>query len=324
MIDNNNELVVLKKLIDRISVIGSFSNSIGLRDGKTGVLILLYYYSQLTDDNRINIYADKYLNVISENITDRDNKEISEIAWAINNLIELKFVEADMDVFEEIDAKLFESDEKDKKLLFRISSEIWSLGLYIHCRLRTADIEKISFWQGRMKIYFQTVLKLFAQRYLNNRLPVFDCKDLSCLLSICVKLQNENWCKQEINSIYKELPLFLEIALMEESISVNKYLLSAILVETSIKINHLYLGNEFAFASLTDVNQFFFNRFILDLDIKIPDIIGKTIQSIIYDDKRIDSLLFMLNPNNAGIENYVSGLAWAILQWCIEKNKTIG
>jgi hypothetical protein len=39
--------------------------------------------------------------------------------------------------------------------------------------------------------------------------------------------------------------------------------------------------------------------------------------SIVENKKQIEELLYLLNPNNAGLENYVVGLAWAMLQYCM-------
>jgi len=71
-------------------------------------------------------------------------------------------------------------------------------------------------------------------------------------------------------------------------------------------------------VTLMDVNNFHITRLVLDSKFLIPEIVSEKILSIAEDQKRINELLYLLNPDSAGLGNYIGGLAWAMLQYLIE------
>ena len=110
---HKDALNYLDKLIEPLSANIFLSEKIGLSDGQAGIVNLLYRYSRYKGDSIIESIAEKLLDSVVDRILKKTEREIAEVALSIYHLIDEKFVEPDMSIFEEIDSWLF-SDKKEK------------------------------------------------------------------------------------------------------------------------------------------------------------------------------------------------------------------
>jgi len=111
-------------------------DSIGLLDGKMGIALFLYHYSQINGNKVYRNFADELLGEILRWITNKNPTSVSflygltGIAWGIHHLIVNKFVDADEDALEEVDTLLKNISHSD--ILTDIENEcpLYSKGIY--------------------------------------------------------------------------------------------------------------------------------------------------------------------------------------------------
>lgn len=94
---------------------GSFSNNLGLMNGKMGIIIFFFHLAKYTRKKIFEDFAGEMIDEIYAEIHDHypSNFEngLSGIAWGMEYLIQNKFVEADSnEVLEDLDKMIFEWD----------------------------------------------------------------------------------------------------------------------------------------------------------------------------------------------------------------------
>jgi hypothetical protein len=261
--------------------------------------------------------ADHLLDFVINNLSKKSESEISGIVLGISRLMELQFIEGGSDVFDEMDDWLFENTDHRENSSSRLSEKILT-GLYLLSRIKTCNQKDTSLWKERMKTYFQTIYRIFFKRYFRLSFPICNCNDLSILLFLCSHFQKDNYFKDEIELLHKELSQIIQIAFLERKSNSQAYFLNLLMEKTSMELPGLFSPDSWKFATLSDVNDFYLYRFVLGLDVPAPTVIKETLISIVHNERRMSELLSLLNPNNAGLNNYVGGLAWALLQWNME------
>jgi hypothetical protein len=307
---------ILDRLIEQLSSNIFLSNHIDLFNGQAGIAILLYYFSRYRKDEQIQNIADKLLDFIIERISQESEDETAGIALSIYNLMNDKFIEPDITVFEDIDNWLFENSRKQKD--DRNYNECFLTGIYIYRRMTFDQSDNITLWRERMKNYFKSTYSILCNKIYAFNLPVFKCSDLLLFFYLCSKVENDDYFKNEIELIYRDLILIIEISMREDDNNSDKYLLSLLINESNLGYSNKPLIHTWNRISLMDINHFFLYRYLLRLDILLPKVIQEEIRSIVNNEKRIDKLLSLLCPNTSGLNNYVAGFAWALLQMNME------
>ncbi len=294
-----------------------FSRHIGLLNGKTGIAILLYHYARHQQDPQITDIADKLIDDVIVKINDSlaldSNDGLTGIAWGIQYLIRSGFVEADEHIFDEIDLALFRNTEK----IFTINN--FAISLYMLSRLETSS--EHPFWKEMLAGYFRSIRQQFIQRYTKFAFPVYACRDLLPVLYACIKGQEKEWISENIDRIYHELPMIIEVAAIAETNFSDKFWLSRFLEKSPLMMSDTFNLELWESPTLMDINEFYMSRLLYGNTVPTPNIFDMAIPSLVNDTKRIDELLSLLNPNNIGLGNYITGLAWALLQWCMEYDK---
>lgn len=117
----------LQRIANVLMLNASFTDNLGLLNGKMGIAIFFYHYARYTENKSYNNFADDLIDEIYKDITKMVPVDFSNgltgIAWGIEYLVKNKFVEANTDVaLEEIDNYI---------LKHRLSNE---------CMLRKYDI----------------------------------------------------------------------------------------------------------------------------------------------------------------------------------------
>ena len=135
MIRKTNVEVVLQQIANTIVLnTGTVKNS-GLLDGKTGIVLFLFHYAQLTGKKVYRDFATELLDKIPDDLYNTMPadfvKGLTGIGWGIRYLITGNFINADAeDVLEEIDASLKNISHSD--VLSDINNEcpFCSKGIY--------------------------------------------------------------------------------------------------------------------------------------------------------------------------------------------------
>ena len=299
MKNTNSEIIKSKidLLVCELIVYSGFTSSIGLLNGRMGICILLYYYSRYFKSEE----AEKHACFLIDSIyRDTNNNSLDFgtsllwVAWGLNYLYKNGFVEADIDeVLKDLDITVCN----------RYSKNI-SLGIYITCRMQTSKYEDI--WKEKGILWLENVEKLIVQQIKMN------ISDLSLLLYCFQKFQYYN-----ISVNYLE-------RLKNSLLSYNRFLGKVYISNTDMILLHSLIGQNDLFfiepnvlnSSLKDINKFFLNRLIYDgVIINTPECYLKGISSIICENKCIDELIMLANPENIGLNNFLGGFTWTLLQY---------
>jgi hypothetical protein len=314
----------LKRLIEQLFANIFSSENFDLLNGQAGVAILLYHYSRYKQqDKTIQSISDKLLDIVVEKISKESEYETVSIAISICYLMKDKFIELDTSIFESVDNWIFNYKNKDGSHI-DFSKKVLT-GIYIYYRITFSESEDIIIWKKRMKDFFKAIHTMLYNELYRFNFPVFNCSDLSTILYLCFKFENDDDLKNEIGLIYKDLIPIIELSIREEDNNSAKYLLSWLLNNTILGLNYHPVISAWDSVTLMDINHFFLYRYILDIKVETPKIIEKEICSTINNEKYINKLLSLLTPNTSGLSSYVAGFTWALLQWDIEnetKKKT--
>ena len=294
----------------------------GLMTGKMGIAILLYHYARYKNEPEIMDFADQLINSMMQETGLDYGKGLDEglcgIAWGIDYLIKQQFIQAEVDIFEEIDACLFQ-EENRALYLYDLDVEA-EKGLYAWNRLFSCQSSEEHIWRQRMEKCVSHFHDIWIYRYTNYNLPVFPCRILIRFFHVCQTLWEHNQYRAETESLYEELPEIVKISYREEPCFSDKHMLASLFTGIPVFEKCIPVDDVPPSMTLTDVNNFYLTRLVLGRDIPIPEIVDKTMLSMAEDRQKIDELLHHLKPDNAGLGNSVGGLAWAMLQRLIELN----
>lgn len=127
---------------------GSFTNNLGLINGKMGVIIFFFHLSRYTRKKIFEDFAGEMIDEIYKEIHDHypSNFEngLSGIAWGMEYLIQNQFVEADSnEVLEDIDKMIFEWDIR-KVSDFSLETGLEGIAHYVISRCMGKTEERIS------------------------------------------------------------------------------------------------------------------------------------------------------------------------------------
>lgn len=107
-----NNKIAVKNNISYLILYSSFIDSIGLLNGKMGIIIFFYHYALSTGCKRYHRFADELIKELYSEISIQSPigfaNGLCGVAWGITYLIINQFVEADRDVLDEIDGKIME------------------------------------------------------------------------------------------------------------------------------------------------------------------------------------------------------------------------
>ena len=311
----------LDAFIRQIAKTSALVNETGLLTGKVGIAILLYHYARYKNDPQTLATANSLIDVIIQEISQEEirsfDRGLSGIAWGFNYLVEQGFLESDDDAFGDIDHALFK--EEDKLSINKYGVEVdMEKGLYILSKLKKKNNQEV--YRGYMLKYLQDMHFTLTLRYLSNNIIPIPCNDILRIVHICDYLKDDDFFKSAVDALYVELKEVLDMTLFLERNRSDKYMLLHLLKYVSCFKNHLLEETRLESTTLKEVNRLYLNQLLLGRDIPVPRIIPSTLISIIEDKKRTDELLKLLNPGNVGLENYATGLAWSMLQCCIDHN----
>ena len=304
-------LDILVKQIAKISVLNSQA---GLMNGKIGIAILLYQYGRYRNNSEMTEYADNLMEFYSQEIESGikfgfDNG-LYGIVWSIHYLIKQRFIQADEDIFDEIDAVIFR-ESHNASSLFNLGIEA-EKGLYVWSRYISNTSTTENKWRQHIENCIKRFHKIVISKYTNYTLPVLPCRTLIRFFHVCQTLWINDLFRHEIFMLYEELLEIVKISYKEEKSISEKYILATLLREIPMFDRYIFIGDIPQMLTLTDVNNFYLTQWILGRKISIPKVVNKTILSITKNHQQINGLLDLLDSDNVGLGNDVGGLAWAI------------
>ena len=191
-------------------------------------------------------------------------------------------------------------------------------GIYIYRRMIFDQSNNTEIWKERMKKFFQSAYYLLCRNLYNFVFPVYKCSDLQILIYLCSKFEDNRYFEDEINLIYRDINYVIDTSMCEEDNCSDKYLLYLLLKSSRLEVKYYPEVGCWDSVSLMDINHFFLHRYLLDIEATTPECIKRKLLSITDDPKRINVLLSQLSPNTSGLNSYIAGFAWALLESSIE------
>lgn len=309
-------------LVQQIAKTSTLISQNGLMAGKMGIAILLYQYGRYRCNPEIEDYADRLLELVFQEIGHSVEKGIDNglygIIWGINYLIKQGFLQADEDIFDEIDAVIFR-EGNNAYILNNLGAEA-EKGLYV-CNRFISDIPSTeNKWYQHIENCVCHFHDILITKYTTYVLPVFPCKILTRFFHVCQTVWEHGLFRSEIDILYEELPEIVKVSYKEEKSISEKYILGTLLNGIPMFEGYVSIGDTPQLMTLTDVNNLYLTQLILGRKIPMPETVNRTILSITENKQYIDDLLELLNSNNIGLGNNVGGLAWSMLQWCMEQD----
>ena len=295
----------------------------GLMKGKMGIAILLHNYARYRNDSEINDCANALIDMVIQEMNIEYLEDMDDglcgVAWGFDCLIKENFIQTDENDLEEIDTFLFQ--EENRTLYLSNLAGKSDMGLYILNRLNSCNPIAKNKWRQRFENCINHFHDILMQRYTSYEFPVFPCRVLIRFFHTCQIFYEQEQYRFEIDTLYEELPETVKISLQEEPCFSDRYILCSMLAGIPVFEKCLPVDNTLQEITPADAGNFYLTRLILSKHIFIPEIVNETILSVAADQQRIDELLNQMNPNNAGLGNPIGGLAWAMLQRCMEKDK---
>ena len=297
----------------------------GLMTGKMGVAILLYRYGRYRNDPEMEEYADRLIELVFQKIGQINEKGFDNgvygIVWGMNYLIKQGFLQADEDIFDEIDTVLLDKGYSASVLqAFGIEAE---KGLYILGRFISDISSTENKWCQHIENCVNQFYKILISKYTSLVLPVFPCIYLIRFFHVCQTVWECGLFRHEIGLLYEEIPEIVKVSYKEEKSISEKYILATLINEIPTLEGCVSTVDLPQSMTLVDANNFYLTQWILDKKISIPKTVDKTILSIIKNHRRISGLINQLNSDNAALGNDAGGLAWVIMQWCINKDNML-
>lgn len=174
MTQKSNVKIALRQIANTILLNAGKINGSGLFSGKMGIALLFYHYARIDNDKVYNDFADELLdgviNSLNESMPVNFADGLTGIAWAINYLINNKFIEAESDILEDVDIVL--NNNHSNVFNDDISSGccFFSKGTYFISRNYCFD--RMEYIWGEMKNALNQSSKAFPLSYLNSMMYV--------------------------------------------------------------------------------------------------------------------------------------------------------
>lgn len=183
MIRKTNLECSLQQIANTILLNTGQINNLGLLDGKIGISLFLYHYSQINGNSVYRNYADELLDEVFNNLYDTMPVDfvsgLTGIGWVIHNLIDIKMIDANGEnILENIDTALNTFNYSDVLSDTSIICPFCSKGIYFLERRNTEILENIlnisiqSLDQNTIDLplnYLNSILYIISQ---NNNLEI--------------------------------------------------------------------------------------------------------------------------------------------------------
>ena len=303
---NSIILSCLEQSIHEIIVNAGFNSHLGLYDGKMGISLLLHYYNRFIQNNEVEEYANHLINEVFTAIAEENSfnliPDITNIAWTICHLTEQGFIESDLnEIFEDMDSFLWPSSESTCK--FISIQNLADIGIYILKRIKIDRSKDIWYERG-----------VFWLKEVENFILKYGLPNITILFSVLVFRRTirkyDSQTDFEGGYLFENMTFFVQMAnLFKAQCESDRYIL------------HSFSGLP-VFDSLTpsllNINKFYLYQLLYG-NITVPQYLDSGIKNIVYDQNRTLNLISSANPQNIGLNNYLGGWSWALLQYCIKE-----
>jgi len=212
----------LQRIANVLLLNSSFSDNIGLLNGKLGISIFFYHYARYTSNEIYENYAGELIDEIydeikTDGITDFTDG-LTGIGWGIEYLVKHRFVEADTDdALKEIDRALYRT-WRQKPVLIENSSDLFGYGLYFLARLY--DRENLDVPSTLLKKHLLIFLTdecervLINKRFLEFTIPILNVAVLNSIAMFGIEMHKLGLYPTKVEKLFHYLVFYCESPIM--------------------------------------------------------------------------------------------------------------
>lgn len=208
----------LQRIANVLLLNASFTDNIGLLNGKMGIAIFFYQYGRYSNNKVYTDYAgeliDEFYEEISTNTSVDFANGLTGIGWGIEYLVENKFIDADTDeVLAEIDNAIYKS-MLNSPLLLDNGNDLFGYGLYCISRLRGHENDNDNLTTLIKKehlIYLTDECErlLVYRRYLEFNILQLSVSTINSLLWFLLEMEGLGLFPTKVRKVLKYLPDYI-------------------------------------------------------------------------------------------------------------------
>jgi hypothetical protein len=173
----------LQRIANVLVLNASFTDNLGLLNGKMGIAIFFYQYSRYTKSKIFEDFAGELIDEIYEEINTNTSADFTNgltgIGWGIEYLVKNGFIEADTDeALSDIDNSVYRS-MFSRPFLLENSNDLFGYGFYYIARLgaRGIDDENLSTQIKKQHLVYLT--NYTSRLFVKNEFHDFNIESLS-------------------------------------------------------------------------------------------------------------------------------------------------
>lgn len=209
----------LRRIANVLLLNASFTDNLGLLNGKMGIAIFFYQYSKYSGNKIYSDYAGELIDEIYEEINTNTLVDFANgltgIGWGIEYLVKNGYVEANTDeALAEIDKIIFQSSI-DKPFLLNNSKDMFGYGLYFISRFRGMEEDNIKLSTYAKKenlLYLTDQLDRIA---IQKKSPDFVFQSLSIdtvnsFTWFLIEIHRLGLSLEKVERLFHSLPVYIE------------------------------------------------------------------------------------------------------------------
>jgi hypothetical protein len=228
----------LQRIANVLLLNGSFTDNLGLLNGKMGIAIFFFHYARYTGNKIYEDYAGELIDEIYEEINLSTPagfaNGLTGIGWGIEYLVQNGFVEADTDeALEEIDNRIYQN-MFNSPILLESEDDIFGYGLYNLARLKNREEDDENITTLNIKATIIHLIDECERIIIHNRFLEYNIKCIAIkpLLSVLYFLSEINQIDvfpYKVLKCLRYIPPFIEHAIYEGADIYDKTVLIGIL-----------------------------------------------------------------------------------------------
>jgi hypothetical protein len=224
---------------------GSFTNNLGLFNGKMGIAIFMYKYARQIGNEIYEDYAGELIDEIFEEINTSTpvgfENGLTGVGWGIEYLVKNQFIEADTnEVLSEID-NVINKAMMQRSVLTVDDSDLFGYGLYYLSRLRENQKDNNNRnTQAKRQVLTYLIVEcerlLILKRYLNFNISALSLGMINSIALFLAEIHKLGLSPSKTEKLLRHLPSELEFTVKVDTDQVKQYILYHLIQDDIIPI----------------------------------------------------------------------------------------
>ncbi|HQG37243.1 MAG TPA: lanthionine synthetase LanC family protein [Bacteroidales bacterium] len=227
----------LKRIANVLLINASFTDNLGLLNGKMGIAIFFYLYARYTNNKIFSDYAGDLIDEIYSEINESTSINFADglmgIGWGIEYLVKNNFVEADTDeVLSDIDNAIYKH-RINSPLLLSTGCDFFDYGLYYISRLKSSsendDLKQLMKKHHLIFLIDECERIFIYKRYLDFNIETLKIGTINSILWFLLEMYKVGLLSFKVKKLLGYLPTYLCFSNKEDSTLADYYFLYRLL-----------------------------------------------------------------------------------------------